>query len=279
MYVARHRRLRPAGDPGPVGAAAVGVPLRTARPGPVLRRAGRGHRGDGRRSVAGDSHADPAAAARCSTSAAAPAISPTAFADARLSTTSASSPTPREMHAAPGAGARAGHLRPRLGHGAAVRRRQRGHLPVVERRRACAASRGGSAAEMLRVTRPGGLAMLSYTVWLGPFGGHEMGLTHYLGGARAAARYTRKHGHPTEERLRIVVVRGIRRRRARLGGQHRRAGRRISPLPPAMGVVDDRGAGAAGVPGEQSGAGAAAAVSRRTETGSRFAARSVGCAP
>ncbi len=50
--------------------------------------------------------------------------------------------------------------------------------------------------EMLRVTRPGGLAILSYTVWLGPFGGHEMGMTHYLGGARAAARYTRKHGHP-----------------------------------------------------------------------------------
>jgi SAM-dependent methyltransferase len=50
-------------------------------------------------------------------------------------------------------------------------------------------------AEMLRVTRPGGLAVLSYTVWLGPFGGHEMGLTHYLGGERAAARYARKHGH------------------------------------------------------------------------------------
>lgn len=49
--------------------------------------------------------------------------------------------------------------------------------------------------EMLRVTRPGGLVVLSYTVWLGPFGGHEMGITHYLGGARAAARYTRKHGH------------------------------------------------------------------------------------
>lgn len=50
--------------------------------------------------------------------------------------------------------------------------------------------------EMLRVTRPGGLVVLSYTVWLGPFGGHEMGLSHYLGGARAAARYARKHGHP-----------------------------------------------------------------------------------
>ena len=50
-------------------------------------------------------------------------------------------------------------------------------------------------AEMLRVTKPGGLAVLSYTVWLGPFGGHETGLGHYLGGARAAARYARKHGH------------------------------------------------------------------------------------
>jgi SAM-dependent methyltransferase len=49
--------------------------------------------------------------------------------------------------------------------------------------------------EMLRITKPGGLVVLSYTVWLGPFGGHEMGVTHYLGGARAAARYTRKHGH------------------------------------------------------------------------------------
>jgi SAM-dependent methyltransferase len=53
-------------------------------------------------------------------------------------------------------------------------------------------------AEMLRVTKPGGLAVLSYTVWLGPFGGHEMGLTHYLGGARAAERYARKHGHPAK---------------------------------------------------------------------------------
>lgn len=50
--------------------------------------------------------------------------------------------------------------------------------------------------EMLRVTKPGGLVVLSYTVWLGPFGGHEMGLSHYLGGRRAAARYTRRHGHP-----------------------------------------------------------------------------------
>jgi SAM-dependent methyltransferase len=52
--------------------------------------------------------------------------------------------------------------------------------------------------EMLRVTKPGGLTVLSYTVWLGPFGGHEMGLTHYVGGARAARWYARRHGHPAK---------------------------------------------------------------------------------
>ncbi|MCF8608465.1 methyltransferase domain-containing protein [Gordonia sp. HY442] len=52
------------------------------------------------------------------------------------------------------------------------------------------------ADEMVRVTRPGGMIVLSYTLWWGPFGGHEMGLTHYLGGHRAARMYTRRHGHP-----------------------------------------------------------------------------------
>ncbi len=50
--------------------------------------------------------------------------------------------------------------------------------------------------EMLRVTRPGGTTVVSYTLWYGPFGGHEMGLTHYLGGHRAARMYTRRHGRP-----------------------------------------------------------------------------------
>ncbi|AZG46353.1 class I SAM-dependent methyltransferase [Gordonia insulae] len=52
------------------------------------------------------------------------------------------------------------------------------------------------ADEMLRVTRPGGTVIVSYTLWWGPFGGHEMGLTHYAGGHRAARWYTRRHGHP-----------------------------------------------------------------------------------
>lgn len=52
------------------------------------------------------------------------------------------------------------------------------------------------AEEMCRVTRPGGLVVVSYTLWYGPFGGHEMGLTHYLGGERARRLYERRHGHP-----------------------------------------------------------------------------------
>ncbi|MFT3716643.1 MAG: class I SAM-dependent methyltransferase [Gordonia sp. (in: high G+C Gram-positive bacteria)] len=50
------------------------------------------------------------------------------------------------------------------------------------------------ADELVRVTRPGGTIVLSYTLWWGPFGGHETGLAHYLGGHHAARRYTRRHG-------------------------------------------------------------------------------------
>ncbi|HIW91054.1 MAG TPA: methyltransferase domain-containing protein [Candidatus Corynebacterium avicola] len=57
------------------------------------------------------------------------------------------------------------------------------------------------AEEMLRVTRPGGLMVYSYTCWLGPFGGHETGLwEHYVGGEFAARRYEKKHGHPPKNR-------------------------------------------------------------------------------
>ncbi len=52
------------------------------------------------------------------------------------------------------------------------------------------------ADEIVRVVRPGGIAVLSYTVWLGPWGGHETSPWHYLGGHRAARRYERVHGRP-----------------------------------------------------------------------------------
>lgn len=54
---------------------------------------------------------------------------------------------------------------------------------------------GAVADEIVRVVRPGGVAVLSYTIWLGPWGGHETSPWHLLGGHRAARRYRRKHGH------------------------------------------------------------------------------------
>jgi SAM-dependent methyltransferase len=56
------------------------------------------------------------------------------------------------------------------------------------------------AEEMVRVTRPGGLVVLSYTLWLSPWGGHETSPWHYLGGERAARRYERRHGTPPKNR-------------------------------------------------------------------------------
>jgi SAM-dependent methyltransferase len=56
------------------------------------------------------------------------------------------------------------------------------------------------AEEMVRVTRPGGVVFLSYTVWFGPWGGHETAPWHLLGGLRARRRYTRTHGHEPKNR-------------------------------------------------------------------------------
>jgi SAM-dependent methyltransferase len=51
-----------------------------------------------------------------------------------------------------------------------------------------------TADEMVRVTRPGGLVAISYTLWWGPWGGHETSPWHFLGGHRARERYRRRHG-------------------------------------------------------------------------------------
>lgn len=57
------------------------------------------------------------------------------------------------------------------------------------------------ADEMVRVTRPGGIVFISYTVWYGPWGGHETAPWHFLGGARARRRYTARHGHEPKNRF------------------------------------------------------------------------------
>jgi SAM-dependent methyltransferase len=51
------------------------------------------------------------------------------------------------------------------------------------------------ADEMVRVTRPGGIVFCSFTLWWGPWGGHETAPWHLLGGTLAARRYTRREGH------------------------------------------------------------------------------------
>jgi SAM-dependent methyltransferase len=70
------------------------------------------------------------------------------------------------------------------------------------------------ADETVRVTRPGGITFLSYTVWYGPWGGHETAPWHYLGGARARRRYRRTHGHEPKNRygeslFRVTVRDGL----------------------------------------------------------------------
>lgn len=80
------------------------------------------------------------------------------------------------------------------------------------------------ADEMLRVTRPGGIVIYSYTCWLGPFGGHETGLwQHYVGGEFAARRYKKKHGREPKNRwgeslFKVSCADGLRYGRAAAAG-------------------------------------------------------------
>jgi SAM-dependent methyltransferase len=76
------------------------------------------------------------------------------------------------------------------------------------------------ADELVRVTRPGGLVVVSYTNWLSPWGGHETSPWHYLGGYRATERYGRRYSHPPKNRYGIglfpvSVAAGLRWARAR----------------------------------------------------------------
>jgi SAM-dependent methyltransferase len=71
------------------------------------------------------------------------------------------------------------------------------------------------AEDVLRVTRPGGIAFISYTVWYGPWGGHETAPWHYLGGRFARRRYARRHGHEPKNRygeslFKVTVRDGLR---------------------------------------------------------------------
>lgn len=56
-------------------------------------------------------------------------------------------------------------------------------------------------AEMVRVTRPGGIGYLSFTPWLSPWGGHETSPWHFLGGEKAALRYANRNGKQPKNRF------------------------------------------------------------------------------
>jgi SAM-dependent methyltransferase len=60
-------------------------------------------------------------------------------------------------------------------------------------------------AEMVRVTKPGGIVFVAFTNWLSPYGGHETSPWHYLGGERAVARYQRSHGAMPKNRFRYSL--------------------------------------------------------------------------
>ena len=98
---------------------------------------------------------------------------------------------------------------------------------------------------MLRVTRPGGVAFISYTSWYGPWGGHETAPWHFLGGARARRRYTARHGHEPKNKygeslFEVTVKQGIDwARRQQLG----EVARRDPALQPAVELLPDQGAG------------------------------------
>ncbi len=61
------------------------------------------------------------------------------------------------------------------------------------------------ADEMVRVTKSGGLVFLSYTLWWGPWGGHETAPWHLLGGHRAARRFEHKNGRVPKNRFGISL--------------------------------------------------------------------------
>jgi arabinofuranan 3-O-arabinosyltransferase len=50
--------------------------------------------------------------------------------------------------------------------------------------------------EAIRVTRPGGLVYVAFTVWHSPWGGHETSPWHLVSGRYALERYTKRNGHP-----------------------------------------------------------------------------------
>lgn len=56
-------------------------------------------------------------------------------------------------------------------------------------------------AELVRVTKPGGIVFVGVTNWLSPWGGHETSPWHWLGGQRALDRFDRTHAENAKNRF------------------------------------------------------------------------------
>ena len=75
-------------------------------------------------------------------------------------------------------------------------------------------TRGGWPTRWSGSPGRGGTVFISYTVWYGPWGGHETAPWHYLGGGCARRRYARKHGQEPKNKygeslFRVTVARGL----------------------------------------------------------------------
>jgi SAM-dependent methyltransferase len=60
-------------------------------------------------------------------------------------------------------------------------------------------------AEMIRVTRPGGLIYLAFTNWYSPWGGHEMSPWHYLGAGFAERRYLNRYERKPKHKVGVSL--------------------------------------------------------------------------
>lgn len=56
-------------------------------------------------------------------------------------------------------------------------------------------------AEMVRVTKPGGIIFVSFTPWFSPWGGHETAPWHFLGGRYARRRYRKRFGREPKNKF------------------------------------------------------------------------------
>ena len=232
--VARTRAV--ACRPAPLPAAVLRLPGRADRPGALLRRPGRATRSASSSGYARPGRRDDARRRRRPRATSATRSRPRARRTSRSTPTSAS---------CPGTGDIASGHRDRR---AACSCRSRDdavdvcyssnvleHVPDPWR----------MAEEMLRVTRPGGVAFISYTVWYGPWGGHETAPWHFLGGAARPPALRRQARPRAQEQVRRVAVRGHREAGARLGAPAaaRRGPRRDPALQPAVELLAAQGAG------------------------------------